>query len=95
MSERKARQLGIHRPVRIVASVVNSYVEHPDGAAENVSSIAIADQAAAAADLARGGKAAGCPAVVLTGLGAYVTDEDGPGVASLLRDRSEDLFGAN
>lgn len=43
VSERKARQLGIHRPVRIVASVVNSYFEHPDGAAENVSSIAIAD----------------------------------------------------
>ena len=40
VSERKARQLGIHRPVRIVASVVNSYFEHPDGAAENVSSIA-------------------------------------------------------
>ena len=29
--------------MRIVASVVNSYFEHPDGAAENVSSIAIAD----------------------------------------------------
>lgn len=43
VSERKARALGIHRPVRIVASVVNSYFEHPDGAAENVSSIAIAD----------------------------------------------------
>ena len=30
VSERKARALGIHRPVRIVASVVNSYFEHPD-----------------------------------------------------------------
>lgn len=58
-----------------------------------VSSIAIADQAAATADLARGGKASGRPAVVLSGLAGYVTEEDGPGVAPLLRSSREDLFG--
>jgi coenzyme F420-0:L-glutamate ligase/coenzyme F420-1:gamma-L-glutamate ligase len=55
--------------------------------------IAIADQAAAAADLARGGKDAGEPAIVLTGLERHVTDDDGPGAAALLRARDEDLFG--
>jgi coenzyme F420-0:L-glutamate ligase/coenzyme F420-1:gamma-L-glutamate ligase len=55
--------------------------------------IAIADQAAAAADLARGGKDAGEPAVVLTGLERHVTGEDGPGAAALVRARDEDLFG--
>jgi coenzyme F420-0:L-glutamate ligase/coenzyme F420-1:gamma-L-glutamate ligase len=55
--------------------------------------IAIADQAAAAADLARGGKDAGEPAVLVTGLDRHVTAEDGPGAAALLRSREEDLFG--
>jgi coenzyme F420-0:L-glutamate ligase/coenzyme F420-1:gamma-L-glutamate ligase len=57
--------------------------------------IAIADQAAAAADLARAGKSAGEPAVVVTGLDRHVLprDEDGPGAAALLRGREEDLFG--
>jgi coenzyme F420-0:L-glutamate ligase/coenzyme F420-1:gamma-L-glutamate ligase len=58
--------------------------------------IAIADQAAAAADLARGGKDAGEPAVVVTGLERHVLPEgdDGPGVQELVRGRDEDLFGA-
>ena len=43
VSERKARQMGIEKPVRIVSSVVHSYFEHPDGAAENVTSLSIAD----------------------------------------------------
>jgi acetyl-CoA acetyltransferase len=43
VSERKARQLGIQKPVRVVSSVVHSYFEHPDGAAENVTSLSIAD----------------------------------------------------
>ena len=43
ISERKARQLGIQRPVRLVASVVHSYFEHPAGSADNVTSISIAD----------------------------------------------------
>lgn len=54
--------------------------------------IAVADQAAAAADLARGGKDAGEPAVVLTGLGRWITADDGPGAAALVRARDEDLF---
>jgi len=41
VSERKARQMGIQRPVRLVASVVHSYFEHPPGAEENVSSLCI------------------------------------------------------
>jgi coenzyme F420-0:L-glutamate ligase/coenzyme F420-1:gamma-L-glutamate ligase len=55
--------------------------------------IATADQAAAAADLARGGKDAGQPAVVLSGLERHVTADDGPGAAALVRARDEDLFG--
>jgi coenzyme F420-0:L-glutamate ligase / coenzyme F420-1:gamma-L-glutamate ligase len=57
--------------------------------------IAIADQVAAAADLARAGKDAGEPAVVLTGLERHVLgpDDDGPGVGALVRAREEDLFG--
>lgn len=42
VSERKARQLGIRRPVRLVASVVHSYFEHPPGG-ENVTSLCIAE----------------------------------------------------
>ena len=54
--------------------------------------IAIADEAAAAADLARRGKDSGEPAVVVRGLERFVTEEDGPGAAALLRARGEDLF---
>jgi coenzyme F420-0:L-glutamate ligase/coenzyme F420-1:gamma-L-glutamate ligase len=54
--------------------------------------IAVADEAAAAADLART-KASRQPAVVVTGLERYVTDDDGPGAAALVRPREEDLFG--
>lgn len=66
-----------------------------DGRELTVSTIAIADQAAAAADLARGDKAAGRPAVLVTGLAHHITADDGPGAAALLRARSEDLFGAH
>jgi coenzyme F420-0:L-glutamate ligase / coenzyme F420-1:gamma-L-glutamate ligase len=55
-------------------------------------SIAIADQAAAAADLARAGKDAGEPVVIVSGLERYVTEDDGPGAASLVRAREDDLF---
>lgn len=41
VSERKARQLGIAKPVRVVSSVVHSFFHHPDGAAENVTSLSI------------------------------------------------------
>lgn len=53
--------------------------------------IAIADEVAAAADLCRS-KDSRQPAVVVRGVGRYVTDADGPGAAALVRARSEDLF---
>jgi len=56
-----------------------------------MSEIAIADEAASAADLVRD-KAAAVPAVVLGGLGRWVTEEDGPGAAAIRRPREDDLF---
>ena len=53
--------------------------------------IAVADQAAAAADLVRA-KDAGRPAAVVRGLERHITAEDGPGAAALVRPASEDLF---
>ncbi len=53
--------------------------------------IAVGDQLAAAADLARD-KAAGLPVVVVRGWGGSVGDGDGPGAASLIRPPGEDLF---
>jgi coenzyme F420-0:L-glutamate ligase/coenzyme F420-1:gamma-L-glutamate ligase len=53
--------------------------------------LAAADAIAAAADLARA-KDAGQPAVVIRGLDRLVTEEDGPGAATLRRPASEDLF---
>ena len=54
--------------------------------------VAIADELAAAADLARD-KASGGPAVLVRGAGAWRTDEDGPGAAAALqRAAAEDLF---
>jgi coenzyme F420-0:L-glutamate ligase/coenzyme F420-1:gamma-L-glutamate ligase len=53
--------------------------------------IAIADEAAAAADLVRD-KASGVPAAIIRGLGRHVTEKDGPGAAALRRPRDEDLF---
>jgi coenzyme F420-0:L-glutamate ligase / coenzyme F420-1:gamma-L-glutamate ligase len=53
--------------------------------------IAVADEAAAAADLVRG-KDSGVPAAILRGLARFVTREDGPGAATLRRPRHEDLF---
>jgi len=53
--------------------------------------IAIADEAAAAADLVRS-KDSRIPAVILRGLDRFVTPDDGPGAASLRRPPAEDLF---
>lgn len=53
--------------------------------------IAIADEAAAAADLVRD-KANRVPAAIVHGLDRYVTSDDGPGASALRRPRSEDLF---
>jgi coenzyme F420-0:L-glutamate ligase/coenzyme F420-1:gamma-L-glutamate ligase len=53
--------------------------------------IALADEAAAAADLARR-KDSRQPAVIVEGLDEFVRDDDGPGAAALLRARAADLF---
>lgn len=53
--------------------------------------VALADELAAAADLARE-KDAGVPAVVVRGLGERVTDSDGPGAAVVRRPAEDDLF---
>ncbi|HVY78993.1 MAG TPA: coenzyme F420-0:L-glutamate ligase [Solirubrobacterales bacterium] len=53
--------------------------------------IAVADEAAAAADLVRG-KDSNVPAVLLRGLDRFVIAEDGPGAQALRRPRSDDLF---
>ncbi|HEY1834164.1 MAG TPA: coenzyme F420-0:L-glutamate ligase [Solirubrobacteraceae bacterium] len=53
--------------------------------------LAVADAAAAAADLARA-KDSGEPVVVLDGLERFVSLADGPGAAALMRAPAEDLF---
>ncbi len=53
--------------------------------------LAVADAAAAAADLARA-KDSREPVVLIDGLQRFVCDDDGPGAAALLRPTDEDLF---
>jgi coenzyme F420-0:L-glutamate ligase/coenzyme F420-1:gamma-L-glutamate ligase len=53
--------------------------------------IAIADEAAAAADLVRS-KDSRVPAVIVRGLSRFVTSDDGPGAGALRRPPQEDLF---
>ena len=53
--------------------------------------IAVADEAAAAADLVRD-KSSRVPAAIIRGIGRFVTAEDGPGAAALRRPPEEDLF---
>ncbi len=53
--------------------------------------LAVADAAAASADLARA-KDSREPVVLIDGLQRFVTAEDGPGAAALLRPLEEDLF---
>jgi coenzyme F420-0:L-glutamate ligase / coenzyme F420-1:gamma-L-glutamate ligase len=53
--------------------------------------IAVADQAAAAADLVRG-KDSHVPASIVRGLERHITADDGPGAAALRRPPNEDLF---
>ena len=62
-----------------------------DGRELAVTAIAIADDAAAAADLVRG-KDTREPAVRLRGLERHVTGADGPGAAALVRSLEDDLF---
>jgi coenzyme F420-0:L-glutamate ligase/coenzyme F420-1:gamma-L-glutamate ligase len=53
--------------------------------------LAVADAAAAAADLARA-KDSREPVVILDGLERFVTSDDGPGAVALVRALEEDLF---
>jgi coenzyme F420-0:L-glutamate ligase/coenzyme F420-1:gamma-L-glutamate ligase len=53
--------------------------------------IAVADELASAADLARS-KDGMQPGVLVSGAGRHVTDEDGPGAQALVRDPEHDLF---
>jgi coenzyme F420-0:L-glutamate ligase/coenzyme F420-1:gamma-L-glutamate ligase len=65
----------------------------PDGGGRVLEStvVAVADEAAAAADLVRG-KDSREPAVLVRGLERHVIAGDGPGAAALIRARDEDLF---
>lgn len=56
-----------------------------------VTAIAVADELAAAAELVKG-KASGRPVTVVRGVGHLVTDDDGPGAASVNRTGSDDMF---
>ncbi len=53
--------------------------------------IAIADEAAAAADLVRD-KTSRVPAAIVRGLERYLSTDDGPGATAMRRPRDEDLF---
>jgi coenzyme F420-0:L-glutamate ligase / coenzyme F420-1:gamma-L-glutamate ligase len=53
--------------------------------------VAVADELAAAADLART-KDSMQPAVLISGAARHVVDDDGPGAQPLLRDDARDLF---
>lgn len=57
----------------------------------HATSIAVADQLAAVADLART-KDAWQPVVIVSGAARHLTEDDGPGAAALLRARADDLF---
>jgi coenzyme F420-0:L-glutamate ligase/coenzyme F420-1:gamma-L-glutamate ligase len=65
----------------------------PDNAGRELhaTAIALADEAAAAADLVRS-KDSREPAVRMRGLQRHISTEDGPGVAALVRELSMDLF---
>jgi coenzyme F420-0:L-glutamate ligase/coenzyme F420-1:gamma-L-glutamate ligase len=72
---------------------LDDWIGRPDafGRELRVTSIAIADAAAAAADLARA-KDARRPVVLVRGLERHVTAGDGPGAAALRRPPEQDLF---
>ncbi len=63
----------------------------PYGLALEMTETALADAVAGAADLVKG-KLGGIAAAVVSGLGAWVTDEDGPGAAAYVRPLAEDMF---
>ena len=65
--------------------------EDAGGRTLEATQIAVADEAAAAADLVRD-KSSRVPATIIRGLGRFVTEEDGPGALALRRPAEEDLF---
>jgi coenzyme F420-0:L-glutamate ligase/coenzyme F420-1:gamma-L-glutamate ligase len=65
--------------------------EDSEGRELRATAIAVADSIAGAADLARS-KDSRRPAVLVSGLGRLVTEDDGPGAAVLRRERDQDLF---
>ena len=72
---------------------LDQWIGRPDGFGRElrVTSIAVADAVAAAADLARA-KDSLEPAVLVRGLERFVTRDDGPGAAALRRPPEDDLF---
>jgi coenzyme F420-0:L-glutamate ligase / coenzyme F420-1:gamma-L-glutamate ligase len=72
---------------------LDQWIGRPDGFGRDlrVTSIAVADGVAAAADLGRA-KDSLEPAVLVRGLDRFVTADDGPGAAALRRPREDDLF---
>lgn len=74
-------------------SVLEDYTGRRDsyGRTLEMTVVAIADEVAGAADLVKG-KTSDCPIAVVRGMGAYVTDDLGPGCAPLIRPLEEDLF---
>ena len=61
------------------------------GKALTATLIAVADEAAGAADLVRD-KSSQIPSAVVRGLAQHVTEDDGPGAIAIRRSRDEDLF---
>ncbi len=74
-------------------AAVDDWRGRSDGAGRPLEAtlIAVADEAAAAADLTRA-KDSHEPAVLVRGLERHVTVGDGPGAAALVRARGDDLF---
>jgi len=72
---------------------LEQWIGRPDafGRDLRVTSIAVADSIAAAADLARA-KDSLEPVVLVRGLERFVTEDDGPGAAALRRPAEQDLF---
>jgi coenzyme F420-0:L-glutamate ligase / coenzyme F420-1:gamma-L-glutamate ligase len=72
---------------------LDQWIGRPDafGRDLRVTSIAVADSIAAAADLARA-KDSFEPGVLVRGLERFVTEDDGPGAAALRRPAEDDLF---
>ena len=91
----RARELAAEhdKDPRLVQVVLDEWRGRPDayGRMLRVTEVALADQFAAAADLARA-KDSQEPVVVIRGVAHVVTTDDGPGAAALRRPAELDLF---